>query len=248
MPKITSDLRYQIKLLPILGPILESGWRRLTGRRDLCFTLMQSPLLSDNACIVKIGANDGAAGDPIGQLLIRRPAMRCVFVEPVTHLLDRARNIWGNSSRFTYVNAAINDGSPATFFYLDPLAREQLPNLEIDPDQLGSFDRMHILKHPGSERLTPYIRSMHVKGMTLDTLLRYAQVNSLDLLHIDTEGWDWKILSQLDLDRWHPAHILFEHIHLAEIDKNSARNYLSACYNIEIYGTDWLCSRKTIVP
>lgn len=240
-----SDLRSRIKSLPVLGPLLESGWRRLTGRRDLCFTLMQSPLLSTAACIVKIGANDGASGDPIGQLLLRRPAMRCVFVEPVAHLLDRARKTWGDAPRFTYVNAAVNDGSPSTFFYLDPSARAHLPDLEIDPDQLGSFDRLHILKHPGGGRLAPYIRTMAVEGMSLDALFRHAQVTRLDVLHIDTEGWDWKILSQLDLTRWRPAHILFEHIHLDEIDKNAACDRLSPLYDIEVYGTDWLWSRKT---
>ncbi len=240
-----ADWRTHCKHLPLVGPLLESAWRRLTGRRDLAFTLQRSPLLHFDATIVKIGANDGHAGDPIAQLLLNRPAMRCVFVEPVQHLLDRARARWGDAPRFTYVNAAINDGQPAIFHYLDPQARVALTDLSFDPDQLGSFDRNHIIKHPRSERLLPYLRTQPVCGLTLADLFTRANVTKLDLLHIDTEGWDWKILSQLDLTYWQPSFIVFEHIHLAAEEKSAARARLSSRYDLETYGTDWLCTRRT---
>lgn len=240
-------LRERIKDIPVLGHLGEWAWRRLTGRRDLAFTLLNSSLLRPDAVVLKIGANDGAAGDPISRLLISRPAMRCVFVEPVPRLLARARELWGDSRRFSYVCAAINNGRPATFYYIDPQALTALPDLEIDTDQIGSFDRNHILKHPGGEKLGPYIRTLDVSGMSLDTLLRETLIESLDLLHIDTEGWDWKILSQLELARWAPAFILFEHINLQESEKNEARHRLSPLYQIDTFGTDWLCTRKSTV-
>lgn len=241
------DWRASVKKLPVAGALLESVWRGLTGRRNLTFTLLNSRRLSPAACIVKIGANDGSIGDPISQLLARRPGMRCVFVEPVPHLLDRARKNWGDDPRFSYINAAINEGRLAVFYYVDAAAHDELKDLEIDPDQLGSFDRGHILKHPGGERLAPYIRTLDVQGLSLDALFAQANVTALDVLHVDTEGWDWKILSQLDLNRWTPVFILFEHIHLSPADQAEARARLSPSYDIEPWGTDWLCTRKASV-
>jgi len=237
-------LRTRLKSIPVLGPALEFIWRAITGRRDLAYVLLRSQFLPPDACLVKIGANDGYQDDPTAQLLSRRPAMRCVFVEPVPHLLSRARLRWGAGPRFTYVQAAINDGSPAVFYYVDESAKAQLPDLRIDPDQLGSLDPQHILKHPDGERLAPFVRTLPVEGMSLDTLIQFTRLTRLDILHIDAEGWDWRILSQLDLNRWQPAFILFEHIHLTEEERNAARARLSPGYDFEVFGTDWLWTRK----
>ncbi|MBK7697246.1 MAG: FkbM family methyltransferase [Saprospiraceae bacterium] len=38
---------------------------------------------------------------------------------------------------------------------------------------------------------------------------------SIDLLHIDTEGYDWEILKQLRLAKYFPRPIIFEHKHLS---------------------------------
>jgi FkbM family methyltransferase len=238
-------LRTRFKRIPVLGPALEFTWRAITGRRDLAYVLWRSRILPADACLVKIGANDGYLDDPTARLLSRRPAMRCVFVEPVPHLLSRARQRWGTDPRFTYVLAAINEGRPAEFYYVDDSAKAQLPDLRIDPDQLGSFDRQHILKHPDGERLAPFIRSLAVEGMSLDALFAYTKLSRLDILHVDAEGWDWRILSQLDLNRWQPAYILFEHIHLTEQERHEAKARLLPGYDLEVFGTDWLWTRKT---
>jgi FkbM family methyltransferase len=242
---LDTSLRSRIKRIPVLGTALESTWRAITGRRDLAYVLVRSRILPADACLVKIGANDGYLDDPTAQLLRRRPAMRCVFVEPVPQLLSRARQRWGTDPRFNYVQAAINDGSAAEFYYVDDSAKAQLPDLHIDPDQLGSFDRQHILKHPDGERLAPFIRSLAVEGMSLDALLQVTKLTRLDILHVDAEGWDWRILSQLDLNRWQPAYILFEHIHLTEEERDEAKVRLSPGYDLEVFGTDWLWTRKT---
>jgi FkbM family methyltransferase len=243
---LDTSLRSRFKGVPVLGPVIEFIWRAITGRQDLAYVLRRSRFLPADACLVKIGANDGYLDDPTAQFLSHRPAMRCVFVEPVPHLLARARRRWGTDPRFTFVQAAINDGHPAEFYYVDVSAKDQLPDLRIDPDQLGSFDRQHILKHPDGERLAPFVRILSVEGMSLDALFRSTKLTRLDMLHVDAEGWDWRILSQLDLERWQPAFILFEHIHLTEEERSDAKARLSPGYDMKVFGTDWLWTRKPL--
>lgn len=237
-------LRTRIKRIPVIGQALEFAWRAITGRRDLAYVLLRSRILPAYACLVKIGANDGYLDDPTAQYLSRRPNVRCVFVEPVPHLLARAQQRWGIDPRFTYVQAAINDGHPAEFHYVDAAAKQQLSDLRIDPDLIGSFDRQHILKHPDGERLAPFIRTLRVEGMSLESLFQSTKLTRLDILHVDAEGWDWRILSQLDLNRWQPAYILFEHIHLTAEERAEARSRLSPGYGFEAFGTDWLWTRN----
>ncbi|AOS45506.1 hypothetical protein Verru16b_02587 [Lacunisphaera limnophila] len=232
--------RQKVKTLPVLGGALEGLWRGLTGRTSLEFELRRSRKLPPDATIVKIGSNDGFQDDPTAALLISRPLMRCVFVEPVPHLLDGARRCWGNSPRFTYLAAAVNDGSPATFYYVDPAAKSLFPDLTVEPDLLGSLDRNHILKHPDCARLEPYIRALPLRGLTLEGVFAQGGVSHLDVLHIDAEGWDWKILRQLDLSIRQPTFIIMEYIHLDPTEQREARARFDDTYEWRVRGTDWV--------
>ena len=241
----TLSFRQKIKSFPFLGRALEGLWRGLTGRESLEFELRRSRKLPPNATVVKIGSNDGFQDDPTAAMLITRPLMRCVFVEPVPHLLERARQRWGNSPRFRYLGAVVNQGEAANFYYVDPRAKSAFTDWAVDPDLLGSLDKNHILKHPGCERLEPYIRSLPLPGLTLAGVFQQGGAEQVDILHIDAEGWDWKILSQLDLSRWRPVFIIMEYIHLTDAEQSEARARFAGAYDWRVRGTDWVWERRT---
>ena len=58
-------------------------------------------------------------------------------------------------------------------------------------------------------------------------MLDKFQIDHVDLLHIDTEGYDWVVLSQFNLERYRPTVILFEYKHLDETDLNRAVAHVS---------------------
>jgi uncharacterized SAM-binding protein YcdF (DUF218 family) len=58
-----------------------------------------------------------------------------------------------------------------------------------------------------------------------DTLARKG-ITRIDLLHIDTEGHDFEVIKQLDLKQQAPNAILYEHIHLSNVDKIVAERLL----------------------
>ena len=101
---------------------------------------------------VKAGANDGITGDPCSDILLANPAWKGILIEPVPHCFERLQKTFHDASRFLCVQAAV--GAPtgkAKFYYVDPQAVKALPNLPSWHDQLGSFDRNHIVKHLRSE-------------------------------------------------------------------------------------------------
>src|SRR5690606_24164700 len=109
---------------------------------------------------------------------------------------------------------AINDGSQQIFYSVKENAKNHIPNLPCWYDQLSSFKKENILKHLNGT-LEPFIEETLINGLTLDQLLQNNNVKDISLLHIDTEGYDWKILSQLNLGRFNPSIILFEYKHLS---------------------------------
>jgi hypothetical protein len=90
--------------------------------------------------------------------------------------------------------------------------------------QIASFDLNHLLKHkygvpdygitdniPNIEEL---IQVEKVECLRFDTLLDRWGVTRIDLLNIDAEGFDAKIIQSIDFKRLKPAVIHYEHMHL----------------------------------
>ncbi len=200
---------------------------------------------NEKAFVVQIGSNDGKTNDPIYPLLQKHDLWTALFVEPVPYLFNRLRNNYGEHSRFRFINAAINDGNTATFYWVDEAARNKCAGLPDWFDQLGSFDCAHISRHLDG-KLMPFIRQTKIEGKSLPELFYENGVARIDLLHIDTEGHDWQILSQLDLRQITPRAILYEHKHLSKEDKANSIQFLASRYEIFSLGGDFLAVNRQI--
>jgi hypothetical protein len=53
-------------------------------------------------------------------------------------------------------------------------------------------------------------------------------IDKIDLLHVDTEGHDYRILRQLDFARFSPALVIYEHKHLTTEERIAARQLLQS--------------------
>jgi FkbM family methyltransferase len=198
-----------------------------------------------DAVVVKVGANDGITGDPLYNLIHKHEKWKVLFVEPVPYLFDRLIGNYGHVPRHRFEKAAINDGTSCDFYWVGEDAAQELADLPQWWDQLGSFNKEHILKHLNG-RLAPFIRSERVIGLTIHQLFEKHDIHQIDLLHIDTEGYDWAILKQLDLSRYAPNVILFEHAHLSPNDRREALTFLSSLYNTTPIRGDTLACKKSL--
>jgi FkbM family methyltransferase len=194
---------------------------------------------------VQVGSNDGVHGDPIHDLIVNRQSWSGIFVEPVNFLYQKLRKNYGDEERFTFENVAITtEKGRKKFYYVSEKAREEL-DLPYWHDQLGSFDKNHITSGLG-EKITPYIVEEDIECVPLQEVLTRNQVNAIDLFHIDTEGFDYKVLSQLDFTRYKPSVILFEHHLLTDEEFDSARKLLRRSgYRLHHYDGDILALRRS---
>ncbi len=200
-------------------------------------------LKNDDLNIVQIGSNDGMMGDPLFRLVNKNKRWKVLFVEPVPYLFEKLKHNYKVSPRFIFENVAINDGSSQVFYSVKEEVKNEIPTLPTWIQGLGSFYKENITKHLNGV-LKPYIVKTKIKGITLKELFERNQINSLDLLHIDAEGYDWKILSQLNLKKYSPSLILFEYHNLEGLERMECFLFLKDNYSIFILGFDCLCIRK----
>lgn len=185
--------------------------------------------------VLQIGSNDGKTNDPLYALLQKHPEWRALLVEPIPYISARLRENYPDEARFQIATVAINAGEDLPFYYVDPAAKREHPDLPPWFDQLASFDRSHLTRHLEGV-LEPYVRTLDIRGITLEELFTEQGITKVDILHIDVEGFDWVVLQQLDLQRYQPDFILFERHHLSAEALEAAITFLRPQY--EVFATD----------
>jgi len=174
---------------------------------------------------VQVGAADGVNNDPIHQY-IKKLNWSGIMVEPVPYLFEQLRQTYAGYENLVLENVAIADREEIRDFW--HLKRVEKPhNLPHWYNQLGSFSRDHILKHADKiPALEDLLVRQPVKCVTMDSMLARNRVKRVDLLLVDTEGYDFMILKQFNFSRFSPRIIVYEHQHLSDADNKQCDDYL----------------------
>ena len=215
----------------VLYPTTTDLLQRMVGKASTCV---------DQPVFVKVGANDGITGDPFGKSLLNNHQWKGVLVEPVPYCVYRLKRIYSDDTRFTIDTSAVGKSRcTAHFYYVSEAAKYSLPDLPEWYDQLGSFDRHHIVKHLEG-RLEPFILTVNVDVKPLNDILQLHNLSYVTLLHIDTEGFDLHVLKSLDLSTLCPSWIMVEHKHLSVRDRSEMLSILQGAeYDIFDMGADF---------
>ena len=189
-----------------------------TGAASLEKILRRLEQECDHPVVVKVGANDGLAEDPCGDHFLKTVKWKGLLIEPVPHYVKRLEEIYWDRARFAVAPCAIGRRSGAAPFYcVADEAKVEFPDLPIWYDQVGSFDREHIVRQLGVV-IEPYLMEMQVPVNTLMEVLAQHKITDISFLQIDTEGFDLVVLQGLDFGRLRPGSIFVEHKHLSAAD------------------------------
>lgn len=194
--------------------------------------------------IVKIGANDARSDDPFKDYLMQDVRIKGLLVEPVEEYITEAKQAFKYFKGIECIQTAVAASEGCLpFYYLDDAVVTKYPDVPKYYRLLGSFDSGHIHKHFGS-RYDEFIITKDVPVTSLMRLIKDKNYIALDILHIDTEGYDWQILKQLDLSVCLPKLIYFEHKHLQPTEIQEAVSRLSIMYHIVKLPSDFVCVCK----
>lgn len=182
----------------------------------------------DQVSFLQVGSNDGVHDDPLYDLIRRQRGWRGIFVEPVASAFSALRRNYADDPRFAFLNVAVGrTRGSQKFYYVSESARGAVADLPDWHRRIGSFSRAHITKLLGPT-IEPFIVEAVVPAVPLADILAEHAVESLDLLHIDAEGFDDQVLAQLDFARYRPRVILIEHAHLSPLRDHRIRELLRA--------------------
>lgn len=186
---------------------------------------------------ILIGANDGVSHDFLFDFLQKRNS-RGIAAEPVLEYFEKLSKNYAVFPDVVLINKAVHATKKQVLIYkADPFKLKQLPDWA---EGIASFDPEH---HKKSGTSVNDIITEIVNADTLMNMVKEHLINkNPDLFQVDTEGYDYEVLKQIDFTVMHPSIIKFEYVNLSLDDANKAIRLLKQkgyyCFydNIDIIG------------
>ncbi len=160
---------------------------------------------SPNFFFVQVGANDGVSSDPIREFVTRNQVAG-LAVEPLKDIYQKLVQNYRDYPKVKPVNLALH--RTAEFIEIHRVDPAKGSRLGEWVQGIGSIHPRH---HERTGMAEEVMTTETVPCLTLTALLREHGVRHLDLLQIDTEGYDLEIIRMIDFNGIKPSIIRFEH-------------------------------------
>lgn len=186
--------------------------------------------------VIQVGANDGITHDPIHKF-IRRYRWSGLLIEPQPYVFNNfLRPLHQRNDRIQTVNAAIGNDDGSADIHMIGFSNDRWATglARFDRDSLydlmasGGLNRR--LKKEGLSlpaNHDEWIKSESIQLRSFSSLFSEYEINSSDLLMIDTEGFDFEILKMFPWSSFKPSLVAYECFHLSEDDLKLSVDLLS---------------------
>ena len=195
---------------------------------------------------IQVGSNDGIQHDPLYKF-IKRDAWQGIMMEPQKTAFSKLSRAYQRDN-VHLVNKAIAANNEKKKLYKIAFSEERWAS------GISSFLRQHVEdritdghvdRQCKKNGITPptnkadYITFDEVDCITFPSLLKEFAVKKVDILHIDTEGFDFEVIKLFDFTLLKPSLIAFEHTHLSKTDYEACKQYLiDLGYQLQAFNAD----------
>ena len=178
----------------------------IPGKGDIEFVL-KTRAEAGSVFFIQIGSFDGQTNDPLYGL-IKRFNWKGVFVEPMAKPMVKLKRTHRGLG-FSFEQSAVNSSNEEKEFYYINNPKADFPKWF---NQISALDKKYLMLYKDRiPEIEKHLASKKVKCITFNSLLDKYAIKKVDLLHIDAEGSDFKIIQTIDFNKIKPKLILFEH-------------------------------------
>lgn len=182
---------------------------------------------------IQIGSNDGMKNDPLYKF-IKRDGWAGVLLEPQTKVFEKLTRFYRKDAVIPLNKALSHQDGEQDFFQisfsqarwatgLSSFVRDHLTR-KIADGYVERKSREEGVKPP-DDRET-WIKTLRVETVSYLSLRSHLPADVIDLLHIDTEGFDYEVLKLIDFSTGKPGMIIFEKDSLSPEDVRRSRELL----------------------
>jgi FkbM family methyltransferase len=167
---------------------------------------------------LQIGAHDGISYDPIHDY-VKRFHWKGLLVEPQPAIFAKLRENYREETQLLFENSAVAQQDGAIELHCFENA-----NAEDHASMLTSTRKHYLAMNGDGHRGA--LKTITVPALTLESLLSKHRVERVNLLQIDTEGFDFEIIKMIDFQRMKPEIIHYENNFLNRRQKSECARIL----------------------
>jgi FkbM family methyltransferase len=238
-------LRHLRRLIHILGMQLIDRRRFRVVARSRFDETLQAALQDPEFFFVQVGAHDGVRFDDLYGKVTAVKA-RGIVIEPLPRYFARLRMNYEDYPGVIPLNLAVHP--TARQLTLHHVAPEAIASGGLLPwaGGIGSLSPVH---HQPLGIPAAAMTTTTVPCASLREILKDRAVSRIDLLQIDTEGFDVDVLEMIPFDLVRPRLIKFEHVALTPVARARASDVLELQgYDIWSEGEDTIAAEPAPWP
>jgi len=224
----TKDLLYALKKKQISNSsafllcYLKHFWNPKNKLERILDNLFKS---KPGAFILQVGANDGFVNDPLYKF-IKKYKASCILSEPQKKPFSVPKSIY-HKDDIEVINCAIDRVNGTRKLYrlsfsderwasgLSSFNHDQMVKV-INSGMIEQKAKKYKIKLPADKNY--WISFDEVESLNFETLEKNLHIKAVDLLMIDTEGFDAEIIKMFDFAKFRPLAVVFEKTHLSDED------------------------------
>ena len=167
---------------------------------------------------LQIGAHDGVSYDPIHSY-VSRFHWKGLLVEPQPAIFAKLKGNYRDEKQLLFENSALSQRDGTIDLHCFESAGAE------DHASMLTSTRKHYLLLNG-DRHRGALKTITVPALTLESLLAKHGVERVNVLQIDTEGFDFEIIKMIDFKRIKPEIIHYENNFLNRRQKSECSRIL----------------------
>jgi FkbM family methyltransferase len=180
---------------------------------------LKSQIANPNITFMQVGTNI-AIGQPVESHI--KATRKCILVEPIPSIAEGLKKKYSAPNYFIE-NVGISDKKEKLVFYSAESETETVPEWV---SALNSFKKFN------SDWLKETYKDIEIKETLIETstiaeLVAKHNLTNINILQIDTEGYDYIILQSIDFNKTKIDLIIFEDVHLSAEEKLASKKLLN---------------------
>ena len=233
LKKVLSGIGYSIKKIDT-GPPNPQSVNQIKPR--YFFDTFFSNVPKEDFLFVQIGANDGKSGDFLHRY-IEKYSLTGILVEPQVEVFEKLKKLHDGNEKLRFANIAIaRNGEDLPFYRVKEALHTKENYFEVTA--ISSFDKKtftktvmkrvpHKIKYV-SDNIDDYADEINVRTLSFDAFVKEYEIDHIDYLQIDCEGYDYEIIQMIDFNDFRPRVIRFESKWFSDKDRDDCEKLLIA--------------------
>jgi FkbM family methyltransferase len=225
---------------------IKNGFRRvrLTISKEISKILMGNPksisfkdYLANNETaqqpfhFIQVGANDGVSYDFLYNFIKNKNNSKGIVIEPIRDYFEELKKNYAFNTAIVPIQLAVHGTLKIVNLYRLDKQKEHLA-----PNWAKGIASVYPNHHLKSNTRTDLIIK---ETVTADTFMNiynqyWVELEPIDLIQIDVEGFDWQVIQLIDLKKVMPRLIKYEWVNLNYSEQRQAVQYLKS-NNYTIY-------------